>query len=57
MREKEKEEEGYREWLQAATSVRDFFFSKRLSKERCRLFFSSGGEKEEEEKLSAQTFG
>lgn len=24
--EEEKKEEGYREWLQAATSVRDFFF-------------------------------
>lgn len=34
MREEvEKKEEGYREWLQAATSVRDFFFFKRLSRE------------------------
>lgn len=32
--DEEKEEEGYHEWLQAATSVRDFYF-KRL---RWRLF-------------------
>lgn len=51
MREEEgKEEEGYREWLRATTSVRDFFFSsKRLSRERWRLFLfwyggSGGGE-------------
>lgn len=44
--EEEKKEEGYREWLQAATSVRDFFsFSKRLSREREMemAFFSGGG--------------
>ena len=35
--EEEKEEEGYSEWLQAATSLRDFFSSKRLSRERWRL--------------------
>lgn len=33
--DEEKKEEGYYEWLQAATSVRDFYF-KRL---RWRLFF------------------
>lgn len=52
--EEEKKEEGYREWLQAATSARDSFFLQ--SGERWRLFFSSGGEVEEE-KLSAETFG
>lgn len=58
-RGEEKKEEGYREWLQAATSVRVFFFSKCPSRKREMemLFLSGGGEVEEKKKLSAQLFG